>query len=76
MGDFPFKEGETVLVRVRTSGTMTAKFVADCSNIRQRSGPSTPQARFDLPFGTLNSITLAPYEAEFEVVDSAEGVTF
>jgi len=76
MDEFPFEQGDTVLVRVRDGGTMVAKFVADCSDIKQSSGVGAAQARFDLPPGTLNSVTLTSYEAEFEVVDSAEGVSF
>jgi len=70
--DFPFEEGDTVLVRVRengTSGCIVAKFEATCNRIRDNSGIGTSrQARFEMPFGTMNSVTIRPYEAEFEVV--------
>lgn len=71
--DFPFSAGDTVLVRVRengTSGKIIAKFEAVCSDIEDPSGIGTSEkARFNLPFGLMNFVTLRPYEAEFEVVD-------
>ena len=70
--DFPFGEGDTVLVRVRENGTrgnIVAKFEADCRHIRDDGGlGGSPRARFELPFGIMSSVTLRPYEAEFEVV--------
>jgi hypothetical protein len=71
MTEFDFDEGDTVLVRVRengTSGKIVAKFEATCSRISERDGVGpSPSARFELPFGTMNAVTLRPYEAEFEV---------
>ncbi|QIO25494.1 hypothetical protein [Haloarcula sp. JP-L23] len=71
--DFEFEEGDTVLVRARehgTSGNIVAKFEATCTDISDPSGIGTSRsARFEMPFGTLNSVTIRPYEAEFEVVD-------
>ena len=68
--EFGFDEGDTVLVRVRESGRIVAKFQATCSQISDSSGiGASPQARFDLPFGVMNHVTIRPYEAEFEVVD-------
>lgn len=74
---FPFTEGDTVLVRVRehgTSGPLRAKFVAECVDIG--TAAFTVSARFDLPFGTMNTVTLRPYEAEFETVAAPSEVTF
>lgn len=73
--DFPFTLGETVLVRVRehgTSGRVVARFEAKCTGFERLAGPGPGCARLDLPFGTLNSVTIAPHEGEFEVVDDAE----
>ena len=70
--EFPFVEGDDVLVRVRengTSGNIVAKFTAECTNIRPGGPPgSSPSARFRLPWGSMNAVTLRYYEAEFEVV--------
>lgn len=69
--NFPFGEGDQVLVRVREngdSGNIEAKFSGKCSSIRDKSSPGSATARIDLPFGTMNSVTLRAYEAEFEVV--------
>lgn len=68
-GDFPFDEGDKVLVRVRERGTIVAKFEAECSRIRDRDDLTSPSARLDMPWGTMNSVTLRPYEAEFEVLE-------
>jgi len=70
--EFPFEPGDRVLVRVRengTSGTIDAKFEAECSRIEGEAGPLSTRARFDLPWGLMNSVTLRPYDAEFEVID-------
>lgn len=69
--DFPFQEGDTVLVRARengTSGTIQVKFTAECMDISGNPA-GTAVARFPMPFGVMNSMTIRPYEAEFEVVD-------
>lgn len=72
---FPFEVGDTVLVRARehgTSGRILAKFEAECLRITGGGdviAPS-PQARFDMPFGVMNSVSIHPYEADFEVVDN------
>jgi len=69
--DFPFKEGDDVLVRVRENGirgNIVAKFTAECSQIRDEPSPGSASARFDFEWGTMNSVTLRSYEAEFEVV--------
>lgn len=65
-----FEEGDKVLVRVRengTSGKILAKFTAVCARIED--AVFGEKARFDLP-GTMNSVSYAPHEAEFEVVDN------
>lgn len=70
--DFGFKEGDMVLVRVRENGTrgnIVCKFEAECADISGR-GPGSKVARFPLPFGTMNTVTIRPYEAEFEVTDT------
>lgn len=70
--DFPFEAGDTVLVRVRENGTrgnIVAKFEAECIDFNTGLGPGSPKARFDLPFGAFNQVSLRPYEAEFEVVE-------
>lgn len=69
--EFPFEEGDNVLVRVRehgTGGKIVAKFEAECSAIRDSSPALSPQAVFRLPFGLMNTVTLRQYEAEFEVL--------
>ncbi|QLH78641.1 hypothetical protein HZS55_15685 [Halosimplex rubrum] len=73
--EFPFEQGDDVLVRARehgTHGTIVAKFTAECKAITERPGPRSAIARFDLPFGTMNSVTISPFEGEFEVVDDVE----
>jgi len=68
--DFAFSEGDEVLVRVRENGTtgkIVAKFTAECKRIKTTSGFLGAKATFDLP-GTLNNVTYASHEAEFEVV--------
>jgi hypothetical protein len=68
--DFDFEEGDTVLVRVRENGSIVAKFEATCTDISDPSGIGTSRkARFEMPFGVMNSVTIRPYEAEFEVVN-------
>ena len=71
--DFDFDEGDEVIVRARengTTGTIVAKFQATCIGFdSQVLGPGSDSARFQMPFGTMNSVTIRPYEAEFEVVD-------
>lgn len=67
--DFDFEVGDTVLVRVRENGTrgnIVAKFEARCSGIREAPGGSEV-ARFDVPWGLMNAVSLRSYEAEFEV---------
>lgn len=68
---FEFEKGDTVCVRVRengTSGSIVAKFTTECSKIE--SFPTgRMQATFELP-GMMNSVAYAPYEAEFEVLES------
>jgi hypothetical protein len=77
VNDFDFGEGDTVLVRVYESGQMKAKFVGNCIDINSRGNIiGSPRARIAFPAGTMNSITLAPYEAEFERVDSGSEVNF
>jgi len=71
---FPFEVGDKVRVKVRehgTSGNIIAKFEAECSRIEESTGITSPRARFDLPFGTMNSVTLRAHEAEFEVMADA-----
>jgi len=72
MSEFPFTAGDTVLVRARengTSGTIVAKFEAECEEIIERRGFGTLKARFEMPFGRMNMVDIRPYEAEFEVVE-------
>lgn len=80
MSDIEFEEGDTVLVRVRenrTSGSLRAKFIAEVDRMGEYGGyTGSPRIRLDLEFGTMNSVTLRPYEAEFEVVDDVEEVRF
>lgn len=77
MSDFPFSEGELVTVTAREDGEAVARFTAECEEI---SGGSTPiesaKARFPLPFGTMNTVTVRPYEAEFEVHDGESWTDF
>lgn len=71
MSDFPFEEGDAVLVRAREngdSGAIQVKFTAKCREICNWGPNQSPEARFKLPFGVMNSVTIRPYEAEFEVV--------
>lgn len=73
--EFPFEEDDEVLVRVRengTSGTIEAKFEATCENIREEGIGLSPSARLSLDWGLMNSVTLRPYEAEFEVLSDDE----
>lgn len=70
MTEFQFDEGDTVLVRVYKQGKLRVKFVAECIEIRESPTPlMSDYARFDMPFGTMNSVTIKPYEGEFEVVE-------
>lgn len=69
--EFEFSEGDTVTVRVRengTTGNIVVKFTAECERIESKAALLAPSARFDLP-GTMNSVSYAPHEAEFEVAD-------
>jgi len=69
---FPFDEGDDVLIRVRehgTSGNIVAKFTAECTSIMETTVTGTPVARFSLPWGSVESTKLRPYEAEFERVE-------
>lgn len=77
MTEFPFEEGDMVLVKYRDgpTGRMQVKFVAECADISGR-GMGSDVARFGMPFGTMNSVSIRPYEAEFEVVESIEEVDF
>lgn len=77
-GGFPFDEGATVTVTVRehrTSGPIVATFTAECDEIRERPDPMAPVARFDLPWGTMNTVTIQPYQGEFEVETPADADT-
>lgn len=77
--EFPFEAGDTVLIRVRenkTSGPLRAKLVAECTGFEGEDRMTGTRARFDFPVRTMNSITLATYEAEFEPVEDASEVTF
>ncbi len=70
---FPFEEGDDVLVRVRehgTSGKIVARFMGTCDIIHDHDGQvKSPMARIRLSWGLNNSVTLRPYEADFEVLD-------
>lgn len=77
--DFEFSEDGLVLIRVRenkTSGPLRAKLVAECTGIRGEDRMTATQAQFEFPVGTINNISMAPYGAEFEVVDDVNEVTF
>lgn len=70
--DFDFGEGDTVRVTVHEGsphGSVVAEFMGECVGFGERPGPSSDEARFKLPFGTANSLTVKPYEGEFEVVE-------
>lgn len=72
MSEFDFSEGDTLLVRVREhgdSGNIIAKFEAECRKIQGGRGFGSPKARLDLPFGDMNTVSLRPYEAEFEMIE-------
>lgn len=67
---FPFEEGDIVTVTAdghSTDSPIGAEFTAECRDISGRPGPASAVARFSLPFGTMNSVTIRPYEGEFEV---------
>lgn len=70
LSEFEFEEGDEVLIRVRengTSGNIVAKLTGICTSINEGTIPmGSPTARFELPWGFMNSITLRPYDAEFE----------
>ena len=71
MSEFPFDEGDTVLVRIRengTSGDIIAKFEAECEEIVEERGLGSPKARFEMPFGRINMVDIRSYEGEFEVI--------
>lgn len=74
--EFPFEEGDWVLVKHREAGQMRSKFVARCTRIRDSAVGGTPQATFDLEFGVMNSVSIRPYEAEFEAVEDPSVVNF
>lgn len=70
--EFPFEEGDQVLVRVRehgSSGTIVAKFEAECGDIDDDRPLAGAVARFDFDWGLMNRVTLRAHEAEFEVID-------
>jgi len=72
--EFSFEKGDTVLVRVRehgTSGDIIAKFEGECVSFSDGAVVGSKQARFKLPFGVMNSVTLQSTEAEFEVINDA-----
>jgi len=71
MKEFPFEEGDEVLVRVRENGdtgNIVAKFEARCKRIQSPHDTVSKVARLSLPWGRMNSVTLRPYEAEFEIL--------
>lgn len=73
---FPFETGDKVLIKTRNDeGLMNGKFIAECTGI-EIEGPSKGAARFTLPYGLLNHITLRHYEADFEKVEDASEVNF
>lgn len=75
MSEFSFEKGDTVLVRARENGDtgqIQAKFTAECADISGGAAGGTPVARFPMPFGTMNSVSIRPYEAEFEVLEDGE----
>lgn len=82
MTEFQFEEGDTVLIRIRRDGSMKAKMVATCTEIRDgHTQLSSQRGVFQLGndhnLGPLdNRIKLRPHDAEFEVVDSHHDVNF
>ena len=74
---FDFEAGDAVAIRIRTgdSNTLTGKFAATCTETtHEEFGGDT--AHFDLEVGTMNTIKLRSYEAEFERLDSLDDVQF
>lgn len=79
MNEFPFDEGDSVLVRARENGTtgkIEAKFVAECFDIRRSNAVVSPTARLRMPFGNHQTVSMRPYEAEFERLDDPADYTF
>lgn len=82
MTEFDFEEGDTVIIRIRLGGSMKAKMVAKCAEIRDAhshlgSQRGVFQLGNDHNLGPLaNRIKLRPHDAEFEVVDSHHDVNF
>ena len=77
--EFPFEEGDRVLVRVREngkSGRMVAKFVADCEEIRSRAPGMSLVAELNPPWTQIGTVDLHPYEAEFEKIEQDEVPNF
>lgn len=80
--DRDLEEGDSVLVRMREDGQLVAKFVATVGGIEDKFAgserivlytPWTEGGRFG---GSPERFTLAPYEAEFEVLDDPDDVSF
>lgn len=80
--EFPFEEGDRVLVRVRehggTNGRIRAKFLAECKGFER--GLLGDMDRVELlpawGEGPMDTLRLKPYDAEFETVAADEEVSF
>lgn len=77
--DLDFSEGDDVLVRVRehtNAGGLRAKFIGECTKI-----DTFPTGRTSISIrlagaGMPNTVSYAPYEAEFEPVEEIDEVSF
>jgi hypothetical protein len=73
---FDFPAGARVTVRVRehgTTGTIKAKFEADVKGFQSRAVGTSDQAVLDPPWDSIGGVSLGPHDAEFELLDAAEG---
>jgi microcystin degradation protein MlrC len=67
---FPFGEGARI--RVTDGGEYGAEFTAVVDSISNGPASGSPVARLELDFGIMNSVTIRPREAEYEVLDDGE----
>lgn len=75
---FDFEVGDVVVVRIREhaeSGHLRAKFVAEVERIHTQALTSESVV-LNPPWDALGGIQLKYYEAEFEVVESKDAVSF
>lgn len=69
------EEGDDVLVRMREDGQLVAKFVATVKEIEEVL--LGEKIKLDVPWHDGHrSLRLAPYEAEFEIIDDSDDVSF